>query len=90
MVAGSVYAGVDARAAEIVDRAHWLPRKLQYPFAAVRALATFTPATYSLVLDGTPHRVRAATVVVANSATTARACGSRRTPPSPTACSTSW
>ena len=68
VVAGSVYAGVDARAAEIVDRAQWLPRRLQYPFAAVRALAAFTPATYSLVLDGTPHRVRAATVVVANSA----------------------
>ena len=67
VVAGSVYAGVDARAAEIVDRAHWLPRRLQYPFAAVRSLATFTPATYSLVLDGTPHEVRAATVVVANS-----------------------
>ena len=67
VVAGSVYAGVDARAAEIVDRAHWLPRRLQYPFAAVRSLATFTPATYSLVLDGTGHEVRAATVVVANS-----------------------
>ena len=33
----------------------------------MRSLATFTPATYSLVLDGTPLEVRAATVVVANS-----------------------
>ena len=31
VVAGSVYAGVDARAAQIVDRAHLLPRRLQYP-----------------------------------------------------------
>jgi diacylglycerol kinase family enzyme len=67
VVAGSVYAGVDARAAQLVDRAHWLPRKLQYPYAAVRSLATFTPATYSLVVDGTAHDVRAATVVLANS-----------------------
>ena len=28
LVAGSVYAGVDARAAQIVDRATWLPRSL--------------------------------------------------------------
>ena len=67
VVAGSAYAGVDAHAAELVDRAHWLPRRLQYPYAAVRALAAFTPATYALVLDGTPLDVRAATVVVANS-----------------------
>ena len=67
VVAGSAYAGVDARAAELVDGAHWLPQRLQYPYAAVRSLATFTPATYALVLDGTPHEVRAATVVVANS-----------------------
>ena len=31
LVAGSVYSGVDARAGEIVDRSHWLPRKMQYP-----------------------------------------------------------
>ncbi|RYP83879.1 diacylglycerol kinase family lipid kinase [Nocardioides guangzhouensis] len=67
VVAGSAYAGVDARAADLVDRAHRLPRRLQYPYAAVRALATFTPATYALSLDGVAHEVRAATVVVANS-----------------------
>ena len=43
LVAGSVYAGVDARAAEIVDGATWLPRRLQYPYAALRALATYQP-----------------------------------------------
>nr|WP_218851597.1 diacylglycerol kinase family protein [Nocardioides panaciterrulae] len=67
LVAGSVYAGVDARAAEIVDRSRRIPRRLQYPLAALRALATYRPARYRLVLDGTVHDIEAATVVVANS-----------------------
>ena len=68
LVVGSVYAGVDARAAAIVDRATWVPRVLQYPLAAVRALATYTPARYRLDLDGAVREHVAATVVVANSA----------------------
>ncbi len=67
-VAGSVYAGVDARASAIVDRAHWLPRKLQYPYAAVRSLATYQPGRYRVSVDGADHEFSAATVVVANSA----------------------
>jgi diacylglycerol kinase (ATP) len=67
VVAGSVYAGVDARAAEIVDRSHWLPSKLQYPVAAVRALATYRPVDCVLTVDGARTRHKAATVVVANS-----------------------
>ncbi|MGY2701085.1 MULTISPECIES: diacylglycerol/lipid kinase family protein [unclassified Nocardioides] len=68
VVAGSVYAGVDARAAEIVDRARWLPRALQYPYAALRALATYQPGRYRVAVDGIEHEYAAATVVVANSA----------------------
>lgn len=68
LVAGSVYAGVDARAAEIVDRATWLPRKLQYPYAALRSLATYQPGRYRVAVDGIEHEYAAATVVVANSA----------------------
>lgn len=68
LVAGSVYAGVDARAAEIVDRATWLPRRLQYPYAALRALATYQPGRYRVAVDGIEHEYAAATVVVANSA----------------------
>lgn len=68
MVAGSVYAGVDARAAEIVDRATWLPRRLQYPYAALRSLATYQPGRYVVSVDGIEHSYTAATVVVANSA----------------------
>lgn len=68
LIAGSVYAGVDAQAAAFVDRLRWMPEALQYPFAAVRAIAGYRPATYDLVLDGEPLTVEAATVVVANSA----------------------
>jgi diacylglycerol kinase (ATP) len=68
LVAGSVYAGVDARASAIVDRAHWLPRSLQYPYAAVRSLATYQPGRYRVSVDGAEEEYSAATVVVANSA----------------------
>jgi diacylglycerol kinase (ATP) len=67
ILAGSVYAGVDARAAEIVDRARFVPKLAQYPLAAVRSLATYTPARYHLTIDGTAHEIEGATVVVANS-----------------------
>ncbi|MFC5730374.1 MULTISPECIES: diacylglycerol/lipid kinase family protein [Nocardioides] len=67
VVAGSVYAGVDARAAEIVDRSHWLPSKLQYPVAAVRALAGYRPVDCVLTVDGVRTKHQAATVVIANS-----------------------
>jgi diacylglycerol kinase (ATP) len=68
VVAGSVYSGVDARASELVDRAHRLPRRLQYPYAALRALATYRPGSYEVSVDGETRTYEAATVVVANSA----------------------
>ncbi|MDN4173223.1 diacylglycerol kinase family protein [Nocardioides sp. SOB77] len=67
-VAGSVYCGIDARAAALVDRAHRLPRRLQYPLAAVGALLTYAPAGYRLCVDDDVRELEAATVVVANSA----------------------
>ena len=67
-MAGSVYSGVDARAGEIVDRAHRLPRKAQYPYAALRALATYRPARFLVSVDGDEQEYAAANVVVANSA----------------------
>ena len=67
VVVGSVYVGVDSLASELVNRAHRLPGRVQYPYAAVRALATYQPCTYVIEVDGTPHEHRAATVVVANS-----------------------
>ena len=67
LVAGSVYSGVDAHAAALVDRARWMPRRLQYPYAALRALATYTPSAFELSVDGRRSTHWAATVVVANS-----------------------
>ncbi|KQZ76046.1 diacylglycerol/lipid kinase family protein [Nocardioides sp. Root151] len=66
-VAGSVYAGVDAKTADLVNRMQWLPKKLQYPAATVRALATFNAASYTVDVDGDSNDFAAATVVVANS-----------------------
>lgn len=68
IVAGSVYCGVDAEAGEVVDRVRWLPRKLQYPYAAVRSIVTYKPLRARVVVDGEVHDVTAANVVVANSA----------------------
>lgn len=68
VVAGSVYAGVDAIAGEIVDKVRWMPRKLQYPYAALHSLATYRPIAATVVVDGEVLEVQAATVVVANSA----------------------
>lgn len=67
MVLGSVYAGVDSLASELVNGAHRLPRGVQYPYAAVRALTTSRPSTYLVEVDGRVHEHRAMTVVVANS-----------------------
>ncbi|MCD4523837.1 diacylglycerol kinase family protein [Nocardioides sp. cx-173] len=66
-IAGSVHSGVDARAAEIVDRARWVPRRAQYPYAALRALATYQPARFRVSIDGETREYPAACVVVANS-----------------------
>jgi diacylglycerol kinase (ATP) len=67
VVVGSVYAGVDSLASELVDRAHRLPRSVQYPYAAVRSIIEFKPTTYDVVVDGQARRFHAFTVVVANS-----------------------
>ncbi|RJS45645.1 YegS/Rv2252/BmrU family lipid kinase [Nocardioides cavernaquae] len=68
LVAGSVYSGVDAIAAEMVERMRWTPRALQYQVAAVRSLASYTPTRVRVSIDGEVLTADAATVVVANSA----------------------
>jgi diacylglycerol kinase (ATP) len=68
IVAGSAYAGLDARASEIVDKVRWMPSKLQYPYAALHAMATYRPSRFKVLIDGQEHRFDAATVCVANSA----------------------
>ena len=65
-VLGSVYAGVDSLASELVDRTR-APRSVQYPYAAIRAVLSFTPTDVTVDVDGTRLEERAYTVVVANS-----------------------
>ena len=89
LIAGSVYSGVNAHASALVDRVRWLPGRLRYPCAALRALTTYSPSAFELSIDGRRTTHRAAMIVVANSGYYARACASRRTPRSTTASSTS-
>ena len=67
IVVGSVYAGVDSLASELVNAARFIPRKLQYQYAAVRALLTCRLRTYTLTIDGESRTLAAFTVIVANS-----------------------
>jgi YegS/Rv2252/BmrU family lipid kinase len=67
VVLGNVYAGVDSLASEIVDRAQRLPRVLQYPYAAVRSVLSFSPTRFTIEVDGVETVEDAYTVVVANS-----------------------
>jgi diacylglycerol kinase (ATP) len=68
VVLGSMYAGVDSMASELVDNARRLPSAVQYPYAAVRALLTYRPAHFTVTVDGHRHEQEAYNVVVANSA----------------------
>ena len=68
IVLGSMYAGVDSMASELVDNARRLPSAVQYPYAAVRALLTYRPANFVVTVDGHRHEQEAYNVVVANSA----------------------
>jgi len=68
VVLGSMYAGVDSMASELVDNARRLPSAIQYPYAAVRALLTYKPAHFTVTVDGHRHEQEAYNVVVANSA----------------------
>ena len=55
VVLGSLYAGVDSLASEIVDRSRRMPSALQYPSAAVRALASYRPVEFRVTVDGRTH-----------------------------------
>ena len=70
IVAGSVYAGIPAIAGEIANATRWLSGSLVYPVAALRALASWRSATFT-VQTGEPggtHEFDGYAVVVANSA----------------------
>ena len=88
IVLGSVYAGVDSLASEIVDRVTRLPRSVHYPYAAVRSLLQFSPTRFTVEVDGRRTEERAYMVVVANSGYYGAGCTSPPTRPSTTGCST--
>ena len=52
LVAGSVYLGVPALAGEIANRTRWLTGPMVYPVAALRALASWKPATFRVEISG--------------------------------------
>ena len=70
IVAGSVYAGIPAIAGEIANATRWLGGSLVYPVAALRALASWRPATFTVDTGGAggTHEFDGYAVVVANSA----------------------
>lgn len=88
MVAGSVYAGVDARAAAIADRATWLPRSMQYPTPPCAPSRPTGPATTGSRSTGSGTSTPRPRSWSRTPPTTARACRSPRPPRSRTACST--
>ena len=69
IVAGSVYAGIPAIAGEIANATRWLGGSLVYPVAALRALASWRPATFTVEISdaGGSHEFDGYAVVVANS-----------------------
>ncbi len=69
VVAGSVYAGIPAVAGEIANTTRLLAGSLVYPVAALRALARWKPATFTVTVaeSGQTHEYLGYAVVVANS-----------------------
>jgi YegS/Rv2252/BmrU family lipid kinase len=68
VIAGSAYSGLDARAGEIVGSVRWMPVRLQYPYSALHAMATYRPARFRVAVDGDAAEYTGSQVVVANSA----------------------
>jgi diacylglycerol kinase (ATP) len=69
IVAGSVYAGIPAVAGEIANATRWLRGGIVYPVAALRALARWQPAAFTVQVAGRDaHEFDGYAVVVANSA----------------------
>ncbi len=69
IVAGSVYMGIPAVAGQIANATRWLRGGLVYPVAALRALASWQPAAFTVrVAGGAEHEFGGYAVVVANSA----------------------
>lgn len=68
IVAGSVYAGVPSVAGEIANGTRWLRGSAVYTLAALRAVARWHPAAFSLHGSSGQHDFAGYAVVIANSA----------------------
>jgi YegS/Rv2252/BmrU family lipid kinase len=64
---GIASCGFDSEANRIANEAKWIKGHLVYAYAALRALATWQPATFTLDLDGDRKQVTGYTVGAANS-----------------------
>ncbi|HSI79995.1 MAG TPA: diacylglycerol kinase family lipid kinase, partial [Solirubrobacterales bacterium] len=63
---GIASCGFDSVANRIANEAKWVRGNLVYAYAALRALASWKPARFSLVIDGHRHEARGYSVAVAN------------------------
>lgn len=68
IVAGSVYAGVPSVAGEIANSTRWLRGSAVYTLAALRAVARWQPATFTIRGAASEHQFAGYAVVVANNA----------------------
>jgi diacylglycerol kinase (ATP) len=67
VVPGNVYCGIDSVSNAVINNARWLPPKLVYRLAPVRAIVSWRPPLYTLTIDGEKSTIRAHMVVVGNS-----------------------
>jgi YegS/Rv2252/BmrU family lipid kinase len=64
---GIASCGFDSEANRIANEARWVRGQAVYLYAALRALAAWTPANFTLVVDGERKEMTGYTVVAANS-----------------------
>ncbi|MQA75475.1 MAG: YegS/Rv2252/BmrU family lipid kinase [Solirubrobacterales bacterium] len=64
---GIASCGFDSDANRIANQARWVRGRLVYAYAALRALAAWKPARFTLTLDGVRHELTGYSVAVANS-----------------------
>jgi diacylglycerol kinase (ATP) len=67
IVAGNVYCGIDSVSNAIINNNRWMPPRLLYRLAPVRAIMSWRAPTYTLTIDGAVRTVKAHMVVVGNS-----------------------
>lgn len=67
IVAGNVYCGIDSVSNAIINHNRWMPAKMLYRLAPVRAIISWKAPTYTLTIDGVSRTVKAHMIVVGNS-----------------------